>query len=266
MRAGKQNWNAQDYAKHSSAQAQWADELINKLGLKGNESLLDIGCGDGKITAKISLALVRGQVLGIDASPEMIRLASVNFPPDKYPALSFTQMDATAICLLKNFDIVFSNATLHWVKDQIAVLKGVKAALKPGGKVLFQMGGSGNADDVFQVVNKIIGLSTWQRYFDGFIPPYHFYGVQEYKGWLEQCGFRILRVELISKDMKQQGKDGFKGWLRTTWFPYTDRLPSELRDIFLNEIIKTYLESHSMDSEGNIHVGMVRLEVEANID
>jgi trans-aconitate 2-methyltransferase len=175
-------------------------------------------------------------------------------------------MDATAIGFSKTFDVVFSNAALHWVKDQIAVLKGVKAVLKPGGKILFQMGGYGNANDVFQVVNKMLRLSAWQRYFDGFIPPYHFYGVQAYKGWLEQCDFKILRVELISKDMKQQGKEGFKGWLRTTWFPYTDRLPFELRDIFLNDIIKTYLETHPMDSAGNIHVGMVRLEVEASAD
>ena len=263
MQADKQNWNAQDYAKHSAAQSRWADELIGKLKLNGNESLLDIGCGDGKISANISQALLKGRVLGIDASPDMISLALKNFPLDKYPNLSFKQMDATAISLSDNFDIVFSNAVLHWIKDQVTVLKGVKAVLKAGGKILFQMGGKGNADEVFQIVNKIISLPTWQKYFNGFIAPYHFYGPDEYRGWLEQCGFRIERVELFPKDMQHQGKEGLKGWLRTTWFPYTDRLPVELRDVFLNEIIEVYLALHPIDADGNTHVKMVRLEVEA---
>ncbi|MDE2010110.1 MAG: class I SAM-dependent methyltransferase, partial [Candidatus Omnitrophica bacterium] len=164
MKPNKQNWNAQDYAKHSSAQAQWADELIIKLGLKGHESLLDIGCGDGKISAKISRTLPKGRVLGIDASPDMIDLAIKNFPPDKYPNLAFMQMDAASISLSENFDIAFSNAVLHWIEDQVAVLKGVKTVLKADGKILFQMGGKGCADEVIQIVNKTTSLPAWQKY------------------------------------------------------------------------------------------------------
>lgn len=256
-------WNAEDYAKHSSVQARWAQELIGKLNLRGHESLLDIGCGDGKITAKISQALPRGQVVGIDASGEMIKLASDTFVPENYPRLSFRQMDAAAISLPELFDVAFSNAALHWVKDHVAVLKGVKAVLKPGGKILFQMGGVGNARDVARAVRQLISLPRWQKYFDDFIPPYHYYSVAQYQGWLAQCGLSAVRVELIPKDMQHQGAEGFKAWLRTTWFPYTDRLPVDARDTFLNDIVETYLQSHPLDAQGIVHLRMVRLEVEA---
>jgi trans-aconitate 2-methyltransferase len=260
----KQNWNANDYAKNSSAQQQWAQELIAKLSLQGRESLLDIGCGDGKITAQIAQILPEGTVLGIDLSHSMIRLASEQFTPQIAPNLSFMQMDATDIRLAKKFDVAFSNAVLHWIKNHMAVLQGVHACLKPGGKILFQMGGRGNADDVFDMIQEIIKRPDWKDCYEGFTTPYYFNGPEEYKAWLTNSGFDIKRVELIHKDMQHQGKEGLKGWLRTTWFPYTDRLPIELRNVFLDSVIEGYVAAHPLDDHGNTHVKMVRLEIEAH--
>ncbi|MGO9117518.1 MAG: class I SAM-dependent methyltransferase [Desulfomonilaceae bacterium] len=124
-------WNAQDYAKHSSGQFEWARELIAKLDLHGSESILDIGCADGKITYQLAEAARNGYVLGIDQSEEMIRMASELFPSAKHTNLSFLHMNAMDIRLSRKFDIVFSNATLHWVKDQVAVLRGVHKCLTP---------------------------------------------------------------------------------------------------------------------------------------
>jgi trans-aconitate 2-methyltransferase len=258
-----QNWNADDYARNSSAQLQWAQELIAKLSLQGCESLLDIGCGDGKITAQIAHLLPKGTVVGIDLSHNMIRLASEQFPPQGYPNLSFLQMDATAIQLEENFDVAFSTAVLHWIADQPAVLQGVHACLKPGGKILFQLGGRGNASEVFNVIQEVIERPDWKGYYEGFTPPYHFHGPEEYKAWLTNSGFGVKRVELMPKDMQHRGKEGLKGWLRTTWFPYTDRLPTELRDAFMDVAIQSYTAAHPVDDQGNTHVRMVRLEVEA---
>ena len=89
-------WNAKDYAKNSTNQYAWAQELIPKLNLSGKEALLDIGCGDGKITAELSKALPHGKVVGIDSSQEMINLAKTTFPQKKFANLSFQQMDARA--------------------------------------------------------------------------------------------------------------------------------------------------------------------------
>jgi trans-aconitate 2-methyltransferase len=265
METAKHNWNADDYAKNSTAQKQWAQELIAKLSLRGNESVLDIGCGDGQVTAQIAQILPRGTVLGIDLSFDMIRLAYEQFPVQNYPNLSFRQMDAADIQLTGKFDVAFSNAVLHWVRDQMVVLRGVHACLKPGGKLLFQMGGRGNAKDVFEAIQEVIQRPDWRGYYHEFTPPYHFYGPEEYKEWLVKSGFGVTRAELIPKDMQHQGKEGLKGWLRTTWFPYTDLLPAELRNAFLDEVVESYVAIHPVDAHGYTHVQMMRLEIEAYV-
>jgi trans-aconitate 2-methyltransferase len=265
MQSAEHNWNADDYAKNSSAQLQWAQELIAKLSLHGRESLLDVGCGDGKVSAQIAKILPEGNVLGIDLSQSMIQLACEQFPSQNYPNMSFIQMDATDIQLARKFDVAFSNAVLHWVADQMAVLRGVHACLKPGGRLLFQMGGRGNASEVFDVIQEVVKRHNWKSYYQGFVSPYHFYGPEEYKAWLSKSGFGLTRAELIPKDMQHQGKEGLKGWLRTTWFPFTDRLPTELRNAFLDEVLESYLATQPVDSEGNTHVKMVRLEIEAYV-
>lgn len=263
MQSAEQKWNAEDYANNSSAQLHWARELISKLSLRGYESVLDIGCGDGKISTQLSLIVKNGSVVGIDKSEEMICLAKTKFPSDKYPNLSFLHMDATDIHFPREFDVVFSNATLHWVKNQLAVLHGARACLKAGGKILLQMGGRGNAADIFGAMEAVKQSSQWAPYFGGFTPPYYFYGPEEYQEWLSASGFRGMRVELIPKDMQHQGVKGLMGWLRTTWFPYTDCLPVELRDTFLAEVVAAYTVAHPIDALGNTHVRMVRLEAEA---
>ncbi len=257
-------WNAGDYAKNSSAQLGWARELIDKLKLKGNESIVDIGSGDGKVTAMLAQAVPDGLVLGLDASEQMVSHAAEQFPSSQYSNLSFTRMDAQDIRLPRQFDLAFSSATLHWVKDQLKVLAGVRDCLKPGGKLLFQMGGAGNAKDIIDTIaGEVIQRPRWKPYFKDMVSPYFFYGPEEYRNWLEQSGFKPVRVELIGKDMEQNGVEGLKGWLRTTWFPYIDRVPEHLRDAFLNEIVGAYISGFPLDAKGNTHVHMVRLEVEA---
>lgn len=110
----------------------------------------------------------------------------------------------------------------------------------------------------------VVGLPRWQRYFDGFTSPYHFYRPEDCETWLAQSGFCLWRVELIPKDMRHQRKQGLKGWLRTTWFPYTACLPVKLHDVFLDEVVDIYTTMYPIDAEGNAHVNMVRLEVEAH--
>lgn len=260
----KQTWNAEDYAKNSSAQLQWARELIAKLNLRGNESVLDIGCGDGKISAELARIVKTGKVLGIDLSESMIQTALKQFPSSENPNLSFFQMDATEIQIPEKLDIAFSNAVLHWIEDHKKVLRSVRSCLKDNGRILFQMGGRGNAAEVFNAIELIIKKPRWADYFENFKMPYYFYGPDDYKIWLSENEFNPVRVELIPKDM-QHNQDGLLGWLRTTWFPYTDCLPAELRDDFLGDVIKAYTDVHPVDASGNTHVKMMRLEVVATV-
>ena len=108
-------WNAADYAANSVVQQTWARELIAKLNLRGNEHILDVGCGDGKVTAEIARALPHGSATGVDASAEMIAFAKKTFPAKKFPNVEFHVMDARKIKFKRQFDIVFSNASIRSV-------------------------------------------------------------------------------------------------------------------------------------------------------
>ncbi|MUL36019.1 class I SAM-dependent methyltransferase [Gloeocapsopsis dulcis] len=110
-------WNPEDYAKNSDAQLKWARELRQNLNLQGNESILDVGCGDGKITADFAATLPRGRVIGVDSSPEMIAYATHIYGSKQYPNLSFACVDARSLDFDQEFNLCFSNATLHWVDN-----------------------------------------------------------------------------------------------------------------------------------------------------
>lgn len=256
-------WDAEDYKNSSSAQREWAIELISKLELKGNERLLDIGCGDGKITAQIALQLVEGSVLGIDSSEDMINLAKETFNSKKYPNLNFILKDAQELDFMEEFDVIFSNAALHWVKDHSSLLIHIKDSLKPSGKILLQMGGKGNAESILKIADKMINDRKWKKYFEEFEFPYGFYSTEEYGEWLQKAGFNTILAQLIPKDMEKRDESEMAGWVRTTWLPYTQRVPEELQKEFIEELIERYLKKYPKDDNGHIHVRMVRLEVEA---
>jgi trans-aconitate methyltransferase len=257
------SWNAEDYAQHSSAQQTWARELIAKLRLQGDERVLDLGCGDGKVTVAIAQQLPKGRVVGVDNSAAMIQLAQQQYPPDAFPNVEFCQMDARQLTFDMAFTLVFSNAVLHWIDDHPAVLRGLYQSLQPGGYMLLQMGGQGNAADIIQAFETVISQAEWASYFQGFRLPYTFYGVEHYLRWLPEVGFDPLRIELLTKTMTHAGADGLAGWIRTTWMPYTQQVPPECRDELVNQVVEVYLRHHPIMADGNTDVRMVRLEVEA---
>ena len=256
-------WDAQDYEKNSAQQRLWAQELIGKLALRGDEAVLDVGCGDGKVSAEIAAGVPAGRVVGIDLSAEMIALAQARFPAGDYSNLTFQQEDASRLPFAEEFDVVFSNATLHWLRDHRPALQGIARSLKPGGKILLQMGGKGNAAAIVETIEALLGQAEWAPHFAGFAFPYGFYAPQEYQGWLLAAGLQPTRLELIPKEMLHPGKPGLAGWLRTTWLPYTQRLPEEKRAAFLDALVETYTAAYPLDDQGSVHVSMVRLEVEA---
>ena len=256
-------WDAREYEKHSQGQQKWARELIEKISLKGTENVLDLGCGDGKVTAEISKLVRKGSIIGIDNSAAMIKLATDRHSVAIYPNLSFKEMDAGNLKFDDRFDLIFSNAVLHWVKDQTPVIKGMFKSLKHGGRVLLQMGGKGNAAEIVDVLSELQNENKWHIYFNGFDFPFYFPGTNEYEALLLDCGFTLNRIELIPKKMDHAGITALKGWIRTTWLPYTERVPEEERESFIDIVSKKYIERCSANSKGIINVQMIRLEVEA---
>lgn len=257
-------WNAETYKDSSHEQFKWGVELLDKLSLKGNESILDIGCGDGKLTMEIAKRVPDGHVVGIDNSEEMISFATNNFPKNKYPNIDWQLMNATEINFDNEFDAAYSNAALHWVKDHVSVLKGVKKSLKPGGTILFQMAGKGNALNAARVLVDVIAKETWSKYFIyGVSSSLSYYGTDDYHVWLKELGLVEKRVELIPKDASFHGRDGMRGNIRSVWMTFTDMIPEHLRDQFIEDLIDGFDEKSPQDKFGYYHIDMMRLEVEA---
>ena len=261
--ASNDKWNAADYAANSAVQYSWARELISHLKLRGDERVLDVGCGDGKITAELARSVSEGQVIGVDSSPEMIRFACETFPAKTNPNLKFQTGDARGLESIGKFDLLFSNAALHWVEDHHAFLRGAAAVLKPGGRLMVSCGGKGNAHDVFLALRPEMRLARWRKFFRNISKPYFFYAPEDYEKWLPGFGFKSLRIKLEPKDAIYAGAEGFATWLRTTWLPYTQRVPGELREDFIAAVTARYLARHSADKAGLVHVRMVRLEIDA---
>lgn len=259
-------WNAQDYAQNSTAQQTWARELIAKLNFQGHEHILDLGCGDGKVTAELASHVPKGSVTGIDQSAVMIALAQTRFPPNLFANLCFQHMDARLLTFRHQFDRVFSNATLHWVDDHQAVLKGLQLGLKPQGRLLLQMGGKGNAVGIIEAVQTVLQHPQWSQYFQDFVFPYYFYSPDDYQQWLPAAGLKPIRLELIPKDMIHDNPAGLAGWIRTTWFPYVQRVPEDRAEAFISAVVDQYLQKHPVTEDRKTHVAMVRLEVEAYKD
>ncbi|MCC7565446.1 MAG: class I SAM-dependent methyltransferase [Methanomicrobiaceae archaeon] len=156
-------WDPQDYRQHSSAQQAWARELAQKLRLRGDERVLDLGCGDGTVTAEIAALLPRGSVVGLDISRDMISYTRERLPPERYQNLRFVEGDMFDLPFYREFDAVFSNAALHWVSDHGRVYRGIGRALLPGGRVLLQMGGRGNAAPVLAIADEMLAEEPWNE-------------------------------------------------------------------------------------------------------
>jgi trans-aconitate methyltransferase len=261
--ASPARWNAADYAANSVVQQTWARELIARLDLRGDEHILDVGCGDGKVTAEMAWAVPRGSAIGIDASPQMITFARKTFPPSRISNLTFQICDARKIKFSRQFDLIFSNAALHWVDDHQAILRGMAAVLKPGARLIVSCGGKGNAQDVFVALRPEMRLKRWRECFRRIPKPYFFYSPADYERWLPKFGFKINALKLAPKDATYAGAAGFAVWLRTTWLPYVQRVPEKLREEFIAAVTERYVARHPPDAEGKVHVRMVRLEIDA---
>ena len=133
-------FDGKKYEKASTHQKEWGAKLVSELSLKGNERVLDLGWGDGVNTALIAELLPNGEVVGIDASKGMIDAAK----PKEKDNLRFILMDIDAIEFENEFDVIYSNAALHWVKDHHRLLKNVHKALRIGGRLRFNFAGDGN--------------------------------------------------------------------------------------------------------------------------
>jgi trans-aconitate methyltransferase len=271
LRQLKDNWDPVDYYKHSYPQYVFALGSVGRLALRGDERILDIGCGDGKITAELAARVSHGSVLGVDTSTEMIAFAKNMFPETAHPNLSFRYGDASNLTFQKEFDIIVAFASLHWTADLVPVLQGIRASLVPGGRFVAQLMAKRvttqkrSGSPLHQARREVMARPAWRPYFQGFKKQGTVYRADEYEMLLRDAGFYPYRVEFVTEDVTHPGIDALKGFARATWHRYTSRIPAEHRDVFLDEVVQRFIEQYPPDRDGKIHVRMKILEVEATV-
>jgi trans-aconitate methyltransferase len=255
-------WNAQDYAEHSQGQYSWGLSNVERLALGGTEWVLDIGSGDGKLTAEIACRVPGGRVLGVDNAADMVQFAQQRHMTE-FSNLSFMLADAQALDLLPEFDVAFSNSTLHWIPDHPAVLREIYRALKPSSLIFLSMSGRGTAAVVLSAIDNLAELKPWSAWLAHVPVPWYFFGPEEYHVWLQDAGFISRRVDLVPRQMRQPGLAGLESWLRTACMPYTDRVPQDQRAVFVSRIAQYVIERCPAGVDGSVLLPMVNLEVEA---
>ncbi len=202
-------FNGEKYTKASAHQKEWGARLIAEFELRGDEQILDLGCGDGTLTAKMADLVPDGRVLGIDASRGMIEAAGKHNRPN----LTFVLMDINDMRFEAEFDLVFSNATLHWVKDHHRLLANVFEALTDNGMLRFNFGADGNCLHFFKVIREAMAQKEYARYFNGFDWPWTMPRVDEYAALLKQFPFRRARAWGENADRNFPDAEALVGWI-----------------------------------------------------
>jgi len=218
-----QTWNATGYAANASFVPALGQPVLDLLQPQPGEKILDLGCGDGVLTEKLSALGV--QVLGVDSSANMVEAA-------KTRGLDARVIDATAMTFENEFDAVFSNAVLHWIKDDPdAAIAGAYRALRRPGRFVGELGGHGCVAAVNLAL--IVALEKRGVRNAAEVTPWYFPTVDDYTQRLERAGFKAESVQLIPRPTPLP--TGMRGWLETFANPFCAVLPAEERSAFLDE-------------------------------
>jgi trans-aconitate methyltransferase len=233
-------WDAAEYARISSLQAAMAQEVLALLDLKGSERILDVGCGEGKITAEIAARVPKGSVIGIDPSHDMITFAQTHFGPPALANLRFKVADARSLSFHAEFDLAVSFNALHWIPDQDAALRSIRTALIGGGNAQFRLVTAGARQSLESVVEATRAAPEWKTYFENFQDPYLRLTPDQYVALAEENGFRVLRMKTHDHAWDFESRPAFASFSAVGLIAWTDRLPSAERPEFINDVLDRY--------------------------
>jgi len=237
-----------------------AMRLIRNLNLTGNEKILDIGCGDGKLTAELSLLVPNGSVLGIDTSIEIIDFARSKFPNIAYPNLGFKVGDAQNLSFSNEFDLVVSFGCLNSIAEHTPILKGVFNSLKKFGRLSFQFLAKADSHDLQSLILNLLKSDKWMNKLANKVE-YAFYDVEEYCKVLNTCDLYPKKVNLCIEGRTYQGKAGFSHIMHNTWLSLSSRMPEDLYPDFIQDLADIYVQHNPSDDYGVIRARSVWLEV-----
>jgi trans-aconitate methyltransferase len=253
-------WRAEFYHNHSSQQTDIAFRMLDDAFFSGSESVLDIGCGDGRVSANLSARVLEGHVTGIDISKGMIHFASHNHGPGLFPNLSFSQCDILDADFFEEFDFICSFSVLHWIRDHEALLAKIFHALRPDGRILFSMPVS--CPLLFEVIQEVCNHEVWEPYFSGYTYPRKYFTAEEYASLLNNQGFSGVHVESFTHDQAFANKRDLIDWYRA-FSPLLLQIPKDKKEAFLEDLVNVYVEKIPVEKNGRIVLSCETLRIEA---
>jgi trans-aconitate 2-methyltransferase len=228
------DWDAATYDRVADPQEAWGREVLARLELRGGETVLDAGCGTGRVTRLLLERLPGGRVIGVDAAPSMIERARHNLA-EAGDRVELFVADLLDLKLERQVDAIFSNATFHWILDHQRLFNRLFAALKPGGVLEAQCGGQENVAEWIRAIESAEGDERFSAYLRGMPAATNFASVDDTEFRLGRAGFEVGRVWLVRRDYEPDEPHAF---VRSVGLSkQLDRLPPELHDEFVDAVL-----------------------------
>jgi trans-aconitate 2-methyltransferase len=249
INTGPREWDADTYDEVSDPQFEWGTEVLARLVLKGDEVVLDAGCGSGRVTAELLKRLPGGRLIAVDGSAAMIEKAKERLGDE----VTYLVADLSELEVDGPVDLVFSTATFHWITDHDRLFARLHAALKPGGRLVAQCGGEGNVAEYAQAIVRAMERLEFAPHFEGMAAMWNFAapGVTEEK--LRDAGFSDVCCGLQPKPVTPAKPLEFI--TTVTLGPHLAQLPENLRRAFAEAVLAEAGEPLTLD--------YVRLNIEA---
>ncbi len=231
MSAPSRDWDAASYDRISDPQFGWALEQLERLPLRGDEVVLDAGCGSGRVTAVLADRVRRGRVYGVDVAPSMAEHATVALGG----RATVLCEDLVELDLPERVDAVFSNATFHWIHDHGALFAALHRSMNPGARLVAQCGGKGNIDGFRKTADEVAAEERFARYFVAWRRPWNYASPTDTDARLRAAGFRDVSCWLEPKSVTPADPRAF---VQTVCLVrHLDPLPDELRGPFIDEVL-----------------------------
>jgi trans-aconitate methyltransferase len=231
-------WNAPTYHRVSSPQFAWGQAVLDRLPLRGSETVLDVGCGTGRLTELLAGRLPQGRAIGIDQSANMLATARTAMRASVRGRITFVQADASALPVTGRADAIFSTATFHWVLDHDRLFRSLFAALVPGGRLVAQCGGGPNLERQHLRAAALMRSQAYAAHFAHWTEPWEFADAGTTGARLAAAGFTDIVTRVTEAPVVQPDRDAFIEFVTNVIFrPHLARLPDgPLRTAFVDEL------------------------------
>lgn len=231
-------WNAAEYHRLSAPQFQWGQRVVSELHLRGDECVLDAGCGTGKLTRLLLRNLPRGRVVGLDLSRNMVLHARQDLELEFGERVRFVAADLVALPFRNCFDGIFSTASFHWVLDHDALFRNLYEALRPAGWLHAQCGGGPNLDRLRQRVRALSQTPEFSNWLGKFPEPWFFSDAEGAASRLRAAGFQSVKTGLEEASFAVSSAQEFQQYLRTfVLHRHLELLPTDaLRAAFVQQL------------------------------